>query len=387
MRHRYTKFNGKPFQTLDDLDIAGNFLDFVLTYGDDALKSLREMEKDPEHNELLQQLLDQGLLEKIKGRFRLTPRAVNAMQRRALMEVFSQLKAGVRGEHTAADTGAGGERLEGTKPYEFGDPVSELNLEATMRNALRRIATDARVSAPTPGKLTPIRLRAGDFERFEIESHTSSSTVVLIDQSGSMARFNRFMRAKKCAMALIALTRQRFPADTIDVVGFHSGADVIAEDKLPLLMPKPITTYAPSVHARAPLDQVEKLPPHFTNLHLGLLKADRILRRRAGANKMIFIITDGQPTAYTEGGRLILDYPPTERCQIVTLREATLIARRGVRICAFALADDYWDMDWLGFIDQLGRLTRGVTFHCADDLMSCVMESYLSGRRKKTYIA
>ena len=45
-------------------------------------------------------------------------------------------------------------------------------------------------------------------------------------------------------------------------------------------------------------------------------------------------------------------------------------------------------MDWLGFVEQLGKLTRGVTFNCTSgDLTSCVMESYLSGRKKKTFIA
>lgn len=41
-------------------------------------------------------------------------------------------------------------------------------------------------------------------------------------------------------------------------------------------------------------------------------------------------------------------------------------------------------MDWIGFIDQLTRLTRGVAFYCtADDLGAAVMESYLTGKRTK----
>ena len=236
--------------------------------------------------------------------------------------------------------------------------------------------------------LLPLRIEQRDFERFNTESQTSCSTVVLIDQSGSMSRFGRFLQAKKCAMAMIALIRQRFPLDSVDLVGFHSGADGIPEEKLPLLMPKPVTVFDPVITLRVPIDRLDEAPPHFTNLHMGLLKARRILARRAGENKMIFIITDGQPTAHVQGDYVYLLYPPHESSHIATLKEAFLIAKRDVRICTFALTDDYWDMDWLGFVDELGRLTRGVTFHCASgDLSSCVMESYLSGRKKKTYIA
>lgn len=390
MRRRYFEFNGRKFQFQQDLDMAGNFLDFVLAYGDEGLQALKQLEQDPEQSDMLQELLDQGLLEKVKGRFRLTPRAVNAMQRKALMEVFRNLKRGTREGHESPERGGGGERVEGTRPYVFGDPVSELDLSTTLRNAMRRIAGERiHVHGERPGaSLLPLRIREGDFERHEIESQTSCSTVVLIDQSGSMTRFHRFLHAKKCAMALIALIRQRFPLDTVDLVGFASNAEHIAEDRLPLLMPKPVTMYDPVIRMRVPLDRMDDAPPHFTNLHLGLLKARRILRRRGGDNRMIFIITDGQPTAHVQGEYAYLLYPPSEVSHDTTLQEAFLIARQDVRICTFALTDDYWDMDWLGFVDALGKLTRGVTFHCASgDLSACVMESYLSGRKRKTYIA
>lgn len=392
MRHRYHEFDGREFRFQGDLDFAQALFDFVLAYGDPAMRALENMEHDPEQSELLQQLLDQGMLEKVRGRFRLTPRAVNAMQRRALMEIFTRLKRGARDGHVSPDSGGAGERIEGGRPFEWGDPVSEIDLQSSLRNALRRATENAaltRAASPTATSgLLPIRFGNGDLERFDTESRTSCSTVVLIDRSGSMSRFGRFLQAKKCAMALIALIRQRFPLDTVDLVGFASSAEVISEDKLPLLMPRPVTVHDPVIRLRVPIDQLDQAPPHFTNLHLGLLQARRILSRRSGDNKMIFIITDGRPTAHVEGDFVHLVYPPGQRSHYVTLEEAFRISKQGVRICTFALADDYWDMDWLGFVDELGRLTRGVTFHCAGgDLSSCVMESYLSGRKKKTYIA
>lgn len=414
MRRRYYEFNGRKFKFQGDLGLPGEFLDFVLAYGDEALKALRQMESDADYSEMLQQMLDQGLLEKIKGRWRLTPRAVNAMQRKALMEVFAQLKRGTRDGHASPDAGGGGERVEGTRPYQFGDPVSEIDLAATLRNVMGRMANEiagtraqrqdgARAREHEgaewtgqgsgsgergAGGLLPLRLRDADLELHNAESRSSCSTVVLLDMSGSMARFGRFFQAKKCAMALHALIRQRFPLDTVDLVGFYSGAEQIQEERLPLLMPKPVTMYDPRINLRVPLDKLGDAPQHFTNLHLGLMKARRLLARRSGDSKLIFIITDGQPTAHVQGDYAYLLYPPQQSSHVATLKEALLIARQGVRIAAFALTDDYWDMDWLGFIDQLGRLTKGVTFNCTSgDLTSCVMQSYLSGRRRKTFIA
>ncbi|MFO0838180.1 MAG: VWA domain-containing protein [Phycisphaerae bacterium] len=411
MRSRYFEFNGKPFRLQGDLGLTENFFDFILAHGDEALRALQHLERDPEHADLLKRLLEQGMLEKAKGRFRLTPRAVNAMQRKALMEAFAQLKKGVRDGHVSPEFGGGGERVEGTRPLEFGDPVSEIDLGATMRNAIRRTtqaqaALEPKTSqAPDPNRdrqgagdagrlgpprcaMLPLRFAPADFERHNSESRASCSTVVLLDMSGSMARFGRFFQAKKCAMSLYALIRQRFPLDTVDLVGFFSGAEAVAQERLPLLMPKAVTMYDPSIRLQVPLKKLDQAPQHFTNLHMGLLLARRLLARRSGDNKLMFIITDGQPTAHVQGEYAHLIYPPHKSSHVATLKEAFLIARGGVRICTFALTDDYWDMDWLGFVDDLGRLTRGVTFHCASgDLSSCVMESYLSGRKRKTFIA
>jgi len=53
----------------------------------------------------------------------------------------------------------------------------------------------------------------------------------------------------------------------------------------------------------------------------------------------------------------------------------------------FALVEDYWGMDWVGFVDQMTRLVRGSAFYCSsEDLSSTVFESYLSGKKTKSFI-
>src|SRR5262249_36115413 len=157
---------------------------------------------------------------------KLTPRAIGRMQRKALMEVFANLREGQREGHEKITPGLGGERIEGTKQYQYGDPVSELDLHATLHNALSRGATERRsdgatkdktgvpalagMSSPNQSARGKIHFRESDFELHLHEGVTSCSTVVLLDMSGSMMRYGRFLAAKKVALAMQALVRQRF---------------------------------------------------------------------------------------------------------------------------------------------------------------------------------
>jgi uncharacterized protein with von Willebrand factor type A (vWA) domain len=382
-------------------------MEFILQHGENALKAIEQMMKDPKNeaqSDLLDQMIKDGMLDKDgKGKLKLTPRAINKMQRRALMEVFSHLRQGNREGHEKVTPGAGGERIDGTKPYQYGDPVSELDLHTTIHNALTRHGLPQTklpvAGCQLPGKqpdplatgnsqLATIRFTERDFELHLHEGMTSCSTVVLLDMSGSMMRYGRFLAAKKVAMAMQALVRSKFPQDSIDFVGFYSGATKIPEVMLPLSMPKPVTIYDYQVRMKVPIDQLDRAPQHFTNLHMGLQLARRILRKRTSENKQLFIITDGQPTAHVEGGNVLLLYPPDPRSTVATLKEAVLAVREGCRISTFALIEDYWGMEWVGFVDQLTKLTKGVAFYTSSrELANCIMESYLSGRKKKAHIA
>jgi len=390
MKYYYGEYDGTQFPTQDKLFSFDQLMQFIMQYGQQALKAIQQMLNDPdkpEQSQMLEQLLQEGMFDKDgKGKLRLTPRAISRMQRKALLEVFANLRQGQREGHEKITAGLGGERIEGTKPYEYGDPVSELDLHQTLRNALARHGLPQQ--SQLQNRKPKIRFDEHDFELHLHEGTTSCSTVVLLDMSGSMMRYGRFLAAKKVAMAMQALVRGRFPQDSLDFVGFYSGASRIPEIMLPLAMPKPVTIYDYQVRLRVPIQQLDKAPQHFTNLHIGLQLARRILHRRTSENKQIFIVTDGQPTAHVEGEFVYLLYPPDKRSTVATLKEAVLAVREGCRICTFALIEDYWGMDWVGFVDQLTKLTKGVAFYTSSsELASCIMESYLSGRKKKAYLA
>jgi len=396
VKHTYGPYDGKPFLSPDELFPSPQLIEFILQYGDQAMDALNNLE-NPDEQDLIQQMIEAGLLEEVTDengnkQLKLTARMVNGMQHQALLQVFENLKRGNRDGHATEQAGKTSERAEGSRPYEFGDPLSEIDMGATLRNALTHAAAEPKQGGGNP---LPLKLNMNDFVVHETEGRADCATVMLIDLSGSMYRYGRFLQAKRVCLGMAELIRQRFPMDTLDFVSFYSLADRVPEKDVPLIMPKPVSIYDPQVRIRVPLDQADpsKLPLHFTNLHLGLREARRILRRSGAANKQIFIITDGQPTAHVETSpdtgeeMLYLLYPPSERTANETLKEAMLCTKQGIRFASFALIEDYWGMDWVDFIERLTRLTRGTAFYCAsDDLSSTVIESYLSGKKQKTFI-
>jgi uncharacterized protein with von Willebrand factor type A (vWA) domain len=393
MRYAYGEYDGEEFPLPDSLFGYDQIMDFILEYGENALDAMNNM--TPADAEILEKLMQEGMLDKVAGRYRLTPRAVNAMQRKALMEIFSQLPRGTREGHPTTNPGAAADRLEGTKKYQYGDPISELDLNATLRNAIARAKStppappQSAIGTGQPAIPSPlINVRESDLELHQLEGSTSVALCILIDQSGSMMRYGRYLSSKKVAMALSALVRQRFPQDTVDIVGFYSTATRIREEQLPLIMPKMISTHEYMINVKVPLDQAHRTHQHFTNLQLGMQMARKILGARQAEQKLMFIITDGQPTAHVDGNTLFLQYPPTRATAMATLKESLLCMRAGIRVASFALIEDYYGMEWVEFVDQMTRLCKGVAFYCASgDLASCVMESYLSGKKKKTFLA
>src|SRR5687768_12472055 len=236
MKFFYGPFDGEEFPTQDKLFGLDQLMQLIMQYGEQALKAIEQMlreGKDPEQSELLEQLIKDGMLDRDgKGKLRLTPRAISRMQRRALMEVFSNLRTGQREGHQKVTPGQGGERIEGTRPYQYGDPVSEVDLHQTLHNALHRQGLgekhlDGRGGGTGGGGKIDFNER--DLELHLHEGTASCSTVVLLDMSGSMMRYGRFLAAKKVALAMQGLVRGRFPQDTIDFVGFYSGAKRIPE--------------------------------------------------------------------------------------------------------------------------------------------------------------
>jgi uncharacterized protein with von Willebrand factor type A (vWA) domain len=262
-----------------------------------------------------------------------------------------------------------------SKPYEYGDPVANLNMHETLKNALHR-----------QGGGSPVHITEDDLVVYDTEYATSCATVVLLDMSGSMARYGKFGAAKRVAMAMQALVRSKYQQDWLQVVGFYTYASPLSEKDLLYAAPKPVSIFDPQVRLKIDLDRPPRwIPEHFTNIHAGLQFARRLLRRQPAQNKQIIVITDGEPTAHVEGRQLVLIYPPAEKTARITLGEVKRCADEGIHLSSFALIEDYFYLGLVNFVEQMAQVSGGISATCnAQDMGNMVIDSFVGGRRKRS---
>ncbi len=334
--------------------------------------------------DMAENLERQGYIRKSRDKLELTARGIRKIAQRAMQDIFASLRRDQFGKHDMTRRGYGGQRLEETKPYEFGDPF-DVHLPRTVMNAVQRTAAH-----------TPLRLLPQDFEVYSSESLSRCATVLLLDMSGSMERFSRFASAKKVALALDALIRLQFPRDTLHIVGFFTYAQEIKFEDLPYLKPKPFGffPYMYSDMYRNPMGYLDlevsaadivsgqlDVPQAFTNIQAGLQVAAHLFARQQTMNKQIILITDGEPTAHIKDNKICLEYPPSQRTLLETLKEVKRCTRQGITINTFMLGQDYY-ME--RFVTELTRINRGRAFFTSpENIGDYILVDYLSHRRKK----
>jgi uncharacterized protein with von Willebrand factor type A (vWA) domain len=299
---------------------------------------------------LAQTLEEAGLVERQDGKLQLTPRAIRKIGDKALRDIFSNLKRNGFGNHELREQrGFGGERLDETKPYEFGDPM-QIDIGRTVMNSVLR-----------GGSGLPLRLQPADFEVYRNEMITQSATVLLLDMSRSMLLRGCFLAAKKVAMALESLIKMQYPKDQLLVVGFSYIARELKADTLTSLS----------------WEEYE----YGTNLQHGLQLAREWLAKSRSVNKEIIIITDGEPTAHFEGPRVAFAYPPTFRTIQETLKEVRRCTKDRITINTFMLeTGDYL----MSFVEQMTKINRGRAFYATPDkLGEYVLVDYVSNKSKR----
>ena len=370
----YSRWDGSQEFTPQSADkLFDQLSEYMLDYGEYVLDNLEDLAE--ERPDVVDKLLQRGLVERDeKGRFQVTPKGVRRVESRALEELFNVTRKDSVGKHDTEFRGAGQTVHEESKLYEYGDPISNLNSHETLRNAMLR-----------QGGGTPIRIEHEDLVVHDTEYQASCATVVLIDMSGSMSRYGKYGQAKKVAMALQGLVRDRYQGDFLQIVGFYSYANAMTERELLYSAPKEVSIFDPRVHLRINLDQPPGfVPEHFTNIHVGLQFARRILQKQPAANRQIITITDGEPTAHVEGRDLLLVYPPAERTAKITLAEVKKCAQAGIHLSSFALIEDYFYLGLVNFVEQMARVSGGVAAYCnSNDLGNMVIDSFAQGRRRR----
>jgi uncharacterized protein with von Willebrand factor type A (vWA) domain len=317
--------------------------------------------------------------------YKITPGAARKIGEKALKEIFSRLFTDGIGRHHATYTGDGNVEMTTTQPYEFGDSLTSLDLPASLLNSAIRQLGDPSVPK---GR---IRVDSRDFMVHQTKGAASSAIVMLIDQSGSMARYGRFYNTKKLALALDALIRSEYPEDKLYFVTFATFAKQIQVGAIPELAPKPVTLMGGAVNMRVDfskeVDQRSRdlIPEHFTNLQKGLELARVLLANADTKNKSILLITDGAPTAFYEGSHLYLTYPPNERTYQRTLREIRAVTDENITINTFMMANED-DTGYFGegeFLETMHRINKGrLIYPAPDKLTQYVLKDYLDHKNK-----
>ena len=291
-----------------------------------------------------------GYINRVGGRYELTPKGVRKIGHKALQEIFTLIRKDRLGGHPTTSNGAGGEMLEETQKYQYGDPFN-INLQRTLLNSVQRAAG------------TPVRISPEDFEVRRTEQSSHVATVLMLDLSLSMAMRGNFQAAKKVALALDNLIRSQFPGDSLHIVGFSTYAREVKAEKLAYL-------------------SWDDLDP-YTNIQHGLNTARKLLDRTHGCTRQIIMVSDGEPTAHMEAGQLFLQYPPSPRTIRETLKEVKRCTRQDIKINTFMLERSPYLAE---FVDQMTRINRGRVFYTSPDkLGEYILVDYLTSRR--TFLA
>ena len=346
-----------PFERLLKL-----FQEILLhTSGDvsEALSWLTELDRQyglttPEYGmaDFIQDLIDQGYIRSSDDPGRgMVPSARMEMEirRKALDDIFSDLKQARPGGHQTRFSGKGDERLPETKPYQYGDRMDQIAAAESLRNAQIRSGID------------DFTLTQDDLEVHETVYQAQTSTVLMIDISHSMILYgeDRITPAKNVALALSQLILTRYPKDKLHVVVFGDNAGQVEVEDIPFI----------------------KVGPYHTNTKEALELSRRILKRHRYHNKQIFMITDGKPSAITEYGRLYKNpYGLDRKIVNKTLDEAVQCRRDKIEITTFMIARDRW---LVNFVNTLTKVNRGrAYFSSLDRLGEYIFVDYIRNRRQ-----
>ena len=244
--------------------------------------------------------------------------------KKTLDELLSSLQRSRSSRHHTTYQGAGDSYTYESRTWEYGDHL-DLDIARTFQNAFIR-----------RGVHLPIEWEREDLEIIETEHPSRCTTVLLLDISHSMVLYgeNRFIPAKKVALALAELIRRKYPQDSMHAVLFYDRARTIPLHRL-------LTCEA---------------GPFYTNTKAGLALAQRILSRSQSDNKQIIMITDGKPSAILHEGQVIRRSWWDPWIIHETLLEAEKCRNRGIRIHTFMLAED---PHLIEFVQKQTRITKG----------------------------
>lgn len=323
---------------MDDLDLDK----LARQLGDEAAVDARTLQQ------LEKALRDGGTLKRgSDGQLKLSPKAMRQLGKALLRDVADKM-SGRQGQRDMHKAGAAGDRSGATREWAFGD-TEPWDLPRTVLNGVGRRAAD-----PSDSRLLAI----DDVEVQETEARTQACVALLVDTSFSMAMDGRWVPMKRTALALHTLIKSRFRGDALQLIAFGRHAEVMDIEQLTAL---------------------DAMWDKGTNLHHGLLLANRHFRKHPNAQPVLLIVTDGEPTSHLESsGEVYFSYPPHPMTVAYAVRELDNSRRMGAQTTFFRLGED---PGLARFIEQMARRVDGRMISPElDDLGAAVVGSYLGSR-------
>jgi uncharacterized protein with von Willebrand factor type A (vWA) domain len=327
-----------PGATLDEVDVEAVRRNLGRDAADDV-RRLRDLERE---------LRRQGWVARGADGLTLSPKALRRLGGTALRRVFADLASGRRGEHDLRAAGAAGDVTGASRPWEYGDE-QPLDVVRTVARAVRR-----------GGGGVPVALAVEDFEVVETERRASAAVALCVDLSFSMISEGRWGPMKQTALALSHLVATRFPQDALQIIGFGREAATLSQEELAAVEPEML---------------------QGTNLQHALRLAGRHLRRHAGSEPVVLVVTDGEPTAHLDpdDGEALFTWPPTRETIEATVVEVDALTRYGATMNLFMLGED---PGLRRFVNAVAKRCGGRVFTpSTDDLGQYVVSDYLRARR------
>jgi Ca-activated chloride channel homolog len=356
MKFIYSKWTDESLTDEQRLEKLFSLFSYILlqTNGDvnEALDWLSQL--DEQYNffdeslslsEFIDKLKEKGLIDETDGAYTLSPKGEMRVRQDSFKEIFGNLKKSAEGFHESPLSGKGIERNNTTKKYQFGDQPQNIDTTQTLSNVFKREGIEN------------FNLSEDDIEIYDTELQTSVATVLLVDISHSITP------AKQVALALSELILSKYRKDSLNIVLFGDEAREVSVSELPFV----------------------SVGPYHTNTKAGLELARHILSRKKNANKQIFMITDGKPSAIYEPGsnsRRIYKNSWGLDPKIInkTLDEAIACRRDKIRITTFMIAQDPY---LVRFIEEFTKANQGKAYYSSlNDLGEQVFVDYLRNKSR-----
>jgi len=372
----YSRFDGsQQFVPLSADNAFDKLSEYLMEHGDYVLRQLERLDKDDAGVENAHARKATSKSDE-KGQYAVSPKGVKRIEEKALNELFQISNRGTLGKHETDLKGTGQVVHEDSSPTSLATG-REPELHETLKNAIVR-----------QGAQRPLHITEDDFVVYETEYQTTCATALLLDMSGSMARYGKFYHAKKVALAMQALIPRPLPAGHAeDYRLLHLRLALDGADVDPGGAEAGEHFRQPGIPAGEPRQAAGVRAGAFHQHPGGLKFARQYLLRTPAANKQILCVTDGEPTAHLEGRDLLLMYPPHERTARATLEEVRRCTGAGIRLSTLALIEDYYYLGLMNFVDQMARLSRGTAVYCtAGQLGSYVLDRFVNGRRSRKHV-